>query len=68
MRSFTIVVIAGLGNLAGVIASAFGLGVAEFFAGFVLGAEFQNAFVFLLLVAILVYRNFKLARQRKYLK
>ncbi|MDX1710612.1 MAG: branched-chain amino acid ABC transporter permease [Rhodovibrionaceae bacterium] len=68
VRSFTIVVIAGLGNLAGVIASAFGLGVAEQFAGFTLGAEYQNAFVFLVLVVILVYRSFMLARQRKYLK
>lgn len=68
VRSFTIVVVAGLGNLPGVIASAFGLGAAEQFAGFSLGAEYQNAFVFLLLVAILVGRNLKLQRERKYLK
>ncbi|RDD63871.1 branched-chain amino acid ABC transporter permease [Ferruginivarius sediminum] len=68
VRSFTIVVVAGLGNLPGVIASAFGLGVAEQFAGFTLGAEYQNAFVFLLLVAILISRNMLLQRQRKYLK
>lgn len=68
VRSFTIVVVAGLGNLPGVIASAFGLGVAEQFAGFSLGAEYQNAFVFLLLVAILVSRNLMLQRERKYLK
>lgn len=68
VRSFTIVVVAGLGNIAGVIAAAFGLGVAEQFAGFSMGAEYQNAFVFLLLVAILVFRNFRLARKRTYLK
>jgi branched-chain amino acid transport system permease protein len=68
VRSFTIVIVAGLGNLPGVIASAFGLGVAEQFAGFTLGAEYQAAFVFLLLVAILVSRNLLLQRQRKYLK
>ncbi len=68
VRSFTIVVVAGLGNLPGVIASAFGLGVAEQYAGFTLGAEYQNAFVFLLLVAILVSRNLMLQRKRKYLK
>jgi branched-chain amino acid transport system permease protein len=68
VRSFTIVVVAGLGNLPGVIAAAFGLGVAEQYAGFTLGAEFQNAFVFLLLVVILVLRNLKLQRERKVLR
>ncbi len=68
VRSFTIVVVAGLGNLAAVVAAAFGLGVAELFAGFILGAEFQTAFVYLLLVGILVYRSFSLRRQRKYLR
>ncbi|MBT4888182.1 MAG: branched-chain amino acid ABC transporter permease, partial [Rhodospirillales bacterium] len=50
VRSFMIVIVAGLGNLAGVIAAGVGLGVAENFAGFLLGAEFQTAFVFSLLV------------------
>jgi branched-chain amino acid transport system permease protein len=68
VRSFTIVVVAGLGNLVGVIVAAFGLGVAEQFAGFILGAEYQFAFVYLLLVAILIYRSQRLARQRKYLR
>ena len=68
VRSFTVVVVAGLGNLPGVIAAAFGLGVAEQYAGFTLGAEYQNAFVFILLVVILVARSFKLQRERKYLK
>lgn len=68
IRSFTVVVVAGLGNIAGVVASAFGLGVAEQYAGFVLGAEYQLAFVYLLLVVILMYRSFMLGRQRKYLK
>lgn len=68
VRSFTIVVIAGLGNIAGVIAAAFGLGAAEQFAGFILGAEYQIAFVFLLLVFILVARSLLLSRHRKTLK
>ena len=68
LRSFMIVIIAGLGNLAGVIAAGLGLGVAEQFAGFLLGAEFQLAFVFLLLVAVLVGRQIALARKRQYLK
>jgi branched-chain amino acid transport system permease protein len=68
IRSFTIVVVAGLGNLAGVVASALGLSVAEHFAGFILGTEYQFAFVYLLLVFILMFRSFRLSRQRKYLK
>ena len=68
IRSFMIVVVAGLGNLAGVIAAGMGLGVAEQFASFLLGAEFQIGFVFGLLVVILVTRSLLLARKRKYLK
>lgn len=68
VRSFMIVVVAGLGNLGAVVAAGLGLGAAENFAGFLLGAEYQAAFVFSLLVVILVYRNFRLGRQRKYLK
>ena len=67
VRSFMIVIIAGLGNVAGVLAAALGLGVAENFAGFILGAEYQTAFIFMLLVVILVWRRFWLARQRRYL-
>jgi branched-chain amino acid transport system permease protein len=67
VRSFMIVIIAGLGNVAGVLAAALGLGVAEDFAGFILGAEYQTAFIFVLLVVILVWRRFWLARERRYL-
>ena len=68
VRAFTIVVVAGLGNIAGVIAAGLGLGAAENFAGFVLGAEYQAAFVYILLVAILVWRSLRLRRQRKVLR
>ena len=68
VRSFMIVIIAGLGNVAAVLAAAVGLGVAENFAGFILGAEYQAAFVFALLVVILVWRRFWLARERRYLR
>lgn len=68
LRSFMIVIVAGLGNLAGVVVASLGLGAAENFAGFLLGTEYQAAFVFSLLVVILLWRNFRLSRQRKYLK
>jgi branched-chain amino acid transport system permease protein len=68
VRAFMIVVVAGLGNLAGVIASGAGLGIAEQYAGFLLGAEFQVAFVFVLLVVILIARQLALHRRRQYLK
>lgn len=68
IRSFMIVIVAGLGNLVGIIFSAAGLGIAENYAGFLLGAEYQTAFIFTLLVIILVWRNLLLKRQRKYLK
>jgi branched-chain amino acid transport system permease protein len=68
IRSFMIVVVAGLGNLAGVLWAALGLGVAESFAGFILGPQYQIAFVFALLVGVLVLRNRRLKRKRLYLK
>ena len=68
IRSFMIVIVAGLGNLPGVAMSGMGLGVFEEFADYILGTEFRIGSVFLLLVLILVYRRFKLSRKREYLK
>jgi len=68
IRSFMIVVVAGVGNLGGVIWAAMGLGVAESFAGFILGPQYQIAFVFGLLVAVLALRDWRLKRKRLYLK
>lgn len=68
VRSFMIVVIAGVGNLAGVITVGLGLGAVETFAGFILGAEFQMAFIFSLLVVILLWRSYRLKRKRLVLK
>ena len=68
VRSFMIVILAGLGNLPGVALSGMGLGVFEEFADYLLGTEFRIGAVFLLLVIILVYRRFKLSRKREYLK
>ena len=63
-----IAVVAGIGNLAGVIFAGTGLGIAENLAGFLLGAEYQAAFVFSLLVLILVGRSLLLIRKRRYLR
>jgi branched-chain amino acid transport system permease protein len=68
LRSFMIVIIAGLGNIGAVLGAGMGLSIAENFAGFILGTEYQAAFVFGLLVVILVWRRFWLARQRRYLE
>jgi len=67
VRSFMIVIIAGLGNLPAVAISGMGLGVFEEWSDYLLGTEFRIAAVFSLLVIILVWRRFKLARKREYL-
>ena len=65
IRSFVIVTAAGFGNLPGVIMAGLGLGVMENFGGFVLGAEFQQAVVVGLLLAVLGWRR---VQQRKLLQ
>ncbi len=68
VRSFLVVIVAGLGNIVAVITAGLGLGALENLAGFILGAEYQIAFVFVLMVILLVGRNFWLRRKREYLK
>jgi branched-chain amino acid transport system permease protein len=65
IRAFVIVTAAGLGNLPGVIIAGLGLGAAEQFAGFILGAELQQFTVVGLLVAILVWRQIEQSRHRQ---
>jgi branched-chain amino acid transport system permease protein len=65
IRSFVIVTAAGFGNLPGVIVAGFGLGIAEQFGGFILGAEFQQAIVTGALVLVLGWRQLQLARYRQ---
>ena len=65
IRSFVIVTAAGFGNLPGVITAGFGLGLAEQFGGFVLGAQYQQLTVVGLLVLVLMYRQFEQGRQRQ---
>jgi len=68
VRSFMIVIVAGIGNIPGVLASGLGLGAVEEFSSYLIGTEFRIAVVFLLLVVILIYRSKKLAKKREYLK
>jgi len=65
IRAFVIVTAAGLGNLPGVIMAGLGLGLAEQYSGFVIGAEFQQATVVGLLVVVLVWRMIQLAKHRQ---
>ena len=65
IRSFVIVTAAGLGNLPGVILYGLGLGAAEQFGSFILGAEFQQALVVGLLVLVLGVRQIQQGRQRQ---
>jgi branched-chain amino acid transport system permease protein len=68
VRAFVIVTAAGLGNLPGVIAMGLGLGVLEQYGGFVLGAQFQQATVVGLLIAVLVWKQLMLQRHRQALQ
>lgn len=65
IRSFVIVVAAGLGNLPGVIIAALGLGVSEQYGGFVFGAEFQQVTVVGLLLLVLVIRQIQMRKKRQ---
>ena len=65
IRSFVIVTSAGFGNLIGVILSALGLATIEQFSGFIIGAEFQQATVVVLLVIVLIIRQIQQGRQRQ---
>lgn len=65
IRLFVVVTAAGFGNLPGVIAAGFGMGVFEQFGGFVLGAEFQQALIVLLLLMVLGTRQLQQLRFRQ---
>ncbi len=65
LRSFMIVTVAGYGNLPGVIIAGLGLGAGEQFAAFILGSEFQIAFVVGLLLLVLALRQYLQSRQRQ---
>jgi branched-chain amino acid transport system permease protein len=68
IRSFVIVTAAGFGNLPGVIIAGLGMGVFEQFGGFILGAEFQQALIVLLLLLVLLWRQLQQMRLRRALQ
>jgi branched-chain amino acid transport system permease protein len=65
IRMFVIVTAAGFGNLPGVIAAGFGMGVFEQFGGFVLGTQYQQALIVLLLLIVLATRQLQQLRVRQ---
>jgi branched-chain amino acid transport system permease protein len=68
IRSFVIVTAAGFGNLPGVIIAGLGIGVFEQFGGFILGVEFQQALIVLLLLFVLFVRQIQQLRIRRALQ
>jgi branched-chain amino acid transport system permease protein len=68
IRAFVIVTAAGLGNLPAVILTGLGLGAAEQYAGFALGAQLQQFTVVSLLVLVLMIKMFHRGRQRQVLQ
>jgi branched-chain amino acid transport system permease protein len=65
IRLFVIVTAAGFGNLPGVIASGFGMGVFEQFGGFIFGAQYQQALIVVLLLIVLATRQLQQLRVRQ---
>jgi len=65
LRTFAIVTAAGLGNLPAVIGMSFGLGWVEQYAGIIAGAEWQVAAAVLMLIAVLMWRQIQMRRQRQ---
>jgi branched-chain amino acid transport system permease protein len=65
IRLFVVVTAAGFGNLPGVIAAGFGMGVFEQFGGFVFGAQYQQALIVLLLLMVLATRQLQQMRVRQ---
>jgi len=65
IRLFVVVTAAGFGNLPGVIAAGFGMGVFEQFGGFIFGAQFQQALIVVMLLLVLATRQLQQRRLRQ---
>jgi branched-chain amino acid transport system permease protein len=67
-RSFMIVILTGLGNFVGIIFAGMGISAFENVTGFIIGAEFQAAVIFCLLVIILITRSIRARKKREYIE
>ena len=65
VRTFAIVTAAGLGNLPGVIAASFGIGLFEKYTGMILGAAYEVAAPVSILVIVLIIRQISMRRNRQ---
>ncbi len=65
VRSFAIVTMAGLGNLQGVIAAGFGIGLFEKYTGAILGTAYEVAAPVTILVIVLIWRQIAMKRNRQ---
>lgn len=68
LRSFAIVILAGIGNIGAVIFAGLGLGIFENYSGFIFGPSLQNAFVFILVPVVLLIRMYNMRRKRQVLE
>ncbi len=65
VRSFAIVTAAGLGNLPGVIGSAFGIGLFEKYTGMIFGTAYEVAAPVLILLIVLIIRQIRMKKNRQ---
>ena len=65
IRSFMIVIVAGLGNLPGVISAAFGIGLFEKYTGMILGTAYEVAAPVAILLIVLIIRQISMKRNRQ---
>lgn len=56
VQAFTVIALGGLGNYVGAVLAALLLGLAEAFASFFLGSSAASAVVYLLFIAVLIFR------------
>ena len=65
VRTFAIVTAAGLGNLPGVIAAGFGIGLFEKYTGVIMGTAYEVAAPVTILLIVLVWRQIYMKKNRQ---
>jgi len=68
VRSFAIVTAAGLGNMPGVIAAGFGIGLFEKYVGVIIGTAYEVAAPVSILLMVLIWRQIQMKRKRQVVK